>query len=69
MWRVTADSVVAENLSESLRGTGVQDLIAYPRGPNGGTIDVLAYTASGIYTYFRQLTPPQQPLKAPFFGS
>jgi len=70
MWRVTADSVVAENLSESLRGTPVQDLIAYPRGPNGGTIDVLAYTPSGtIYTYFRQLTPPEQPLKAPFFGS
>jgi len=70
MWHVTADSVVAENVSESLRGTGVQDLIAYPRGPNGGTIDVLAYTPSGtIYTYFRQLTPPEQPLRAPFFGS
>jgi hypothetical protein len=68
LWRVTADSVVAENLSESLRGLAVFDLVAHPQGPSGGTIDVLAYTTEGIYAYFRQLSPPDQPYNAPFFG-
>jgi Lipoprotein LpqB beta-propeller domain len=69
MWHVTADSVVAENVSESVKELAVQDLVAYPKGPGGGSADVLAYTPSGIYTYFRQLTPPEQPLRAPFFGT
>jgi Lipoprotein LpqB beta-propeller domain len=67
MWRVTADSVVAENVSESLRGLRVDDLVAYPKGPGPGSADVLAYTQSGIYTYFRQLTPPEQSVR--FFGT
>ena len=67
MWHVTADSVVAENVSDSLRGLRVDDLVAYPKGPGSGSADVLAYTQSGVYTYFSQLTPSEQPVR--FFGT
>ncbi len=68
MWRVTADSVVAENVSGSLLGLRVDDLVAYPKGPGPGSSEVLATTQSGIvYTYFRQLTPPEQSIR--FFGT
>ncbi len=47
MWHVTADSVVAENLSESLRGLRVDDLVAYPKGPGSGSAEVLAIHTVG----------------------
>ncbi len=67
MWRVTVDSVVAENVSESLKGLPVLELVAYPNVSGTGSADVLAYTPSVIYTYRRLLTPPEQPVN--FFGT
>jgi hypothetical protein len=68
LWRVTADSVVARNLSDGLRQTNVTDLVAYPSWPPArGNSEVIAYTANqGIYTYITSLT--SESLHQPFYG-
>jgi hypothetical protein len=70
MWKVTADSVVAQNYTDSMGGLGVpvDGLVAYPQWSGRGTVDVLAITPQGVYT-FRQLFTPETSLRSPFFGS
>jgi hypothetical protein len=67
LWRVTADSVVAQNLSDKLIGVTVLDLLAYPQWPVRVNTDVLAITDRGVYTFFSNLAPATD-LKSPFFG-
>jgi hypothetical protein len=68
LWRVTADGVVAQNLSESLKGVVVDDLVAYPTYPAKTSVDVLVTTPQGVYSLLNTLAP-EAGLRAPFFGS
>jgi hypothetical protein len=68
MWKVTADSVVGQNLTDSMGGLGVLDLVADPQWSGRGTVDVFAITPLGVYT-FRTLFTPDSSLQTPFFGS
>ncbi len=72
MWRVTADSVVAENLSKELRGVTPTDLIAYPAAPAttsrlAGELIVLT-GQPGAYHFTGLLGTLEKDLHAPFFA-
>lgn len=70
LWRVTADGVVAENLSESLKDVKVTDLVAYPWYPPRTNVDALLTTQDnkGIYSLLNSLAP-ESGMRAPFYGS
>ncbi len=68
MWKVTADGVVAQNLSANMGGLEVRDLVAYPQWLVRGSGDVLALTPRGVYT-FQTLFTQETSLQSPFFGS
>jgi Lipoprotein LpqB beta-propeller domain len=69
LWRVAADSVVAQNLSDKLAGVTVSELLAYPQWPGRTNTDVLLTTTDRVvYTFFSNLTPAGD-VKAPFFGT
>jgi hypothetical protein len=69
LWRVTADGVVARDLSVSLLGLRVADLVCWPNWSNSsdGVTEVLAVADRGVYT-FRLRFEPDSSLTAPFFG-
>jgi hypothetical protein len=67
LWRVTADSVVGQNLSGTMGGVVVDDLVCYPQWTAHGSVDVLAATSLGVYTYRTAFTPDPS-LHSPFFG-
>jgi hypothetical protein len=70
LWRVTADGVVALNLSESLKDVKVTDLVAYPWYPPRSNVDALLTTQDnkGIYSLLNSLAP-EAGMRAPFYGS
>ena len=69
LWRVTADGVVAQNLSDSLKGVVVTDLVAYPAYPPRTNTDALITTKDqGVYSLLNSLAP-EAGLHNPFFGS
>jgi Sporulation and spore germination len=69
MWRVTADGVVARNLTESLLGATVSDIVAYPSWPSRVTSDVYVMNPQAVvYLYLNSLTQ-ESTLHAPFFGT
>jgi hypothetical protein len=69
LWKVTADGVVAQSLSDSLKGVVVDDLVAYPAYPAKTNVDVLVTTTSqGVYSLLNSLAP-EAGLHAPFYGS
>jgi hypothetical protein len=69
LWRVTADGVAAHDLSESLLGLRVADLVCWPNWSNSpdGVTEVLAVADRGVFT-FRTQFEPDSTLTAPFFG-
>jgi hypothetical protein len=74
LWRVGADGVLAEDLSGSLLGLSVQDLVCYPRWTGAprwatrGFVDALAVTPAGVYS-FRSRFDPEEGAVKPFFGT
>jgi hypothetical protein len=74
LWRVSADGVLAEDLSSRVGGLVVEDLVCYPRWTGvsqwttRGAVKTLAITSSGLYT-FRNTFDPEQPAIKPFFGT
>jgi hypothetical protein len=68
LWRVTADGVAAQNISDTLKSVDVTDLVAYPQYPSRPNTDMYATTRQGIYSFVNSLA--QEPsLHAPFFGN
>jgi hypothetical protein len=70
LWRVTADGVLADNITSSLRGLDVTDLVSYPLWTAHGQVDVLANTPQGVYALRTPASPlPKPALNKPFFGT
>jgi hypothetical protein len=83
LWRVTADGVLAQDVSTTAVGVPVpvvDDLVSYPQWTNYGqtnygqsSVDGLAVTLQGVYEFRSSatrftLTPVVPALRAPFFG-
>ena len=68
LWRVTADGVVAQDLSRDLGvpPLNIFDLVAWPAW-TGARAEVLAVTNLGVYRYSTGFSP-EPSLTAPFFG-
>ena len=71
LWRVTADGVVAEDLSGKLLGLTVNELLAYPQWPARPDAAVFALVAGHAYSFFtsQQSSLSPESYNAPFFGS
>ncbi len=69
MWRVTADGVVADNLSGNMLGLAVDDLVCYPTWNSLGDVFVFAHTPVGVYSFRSESVFGQElGLTRPFFG-
>jgi hypothetical protein len=70
LWKVTADSVIATDLSSSLGPVIPEDLVAYPTSPFSPsyvTADVLLFAKQTVYRVLPTLSQDTT-LHAPFFG-
>jgi hypothetical protein len=70
IWRVTADGVIAINLSKTLGGVTPTDVVAFPTAPFQAPAEAYLYAGAAIYPLISglsQLTLDPR-LKAPFFG-
>ena len=70
MWRVTADSVVAENLSGKLNDVRPADVVAHPAGPSSrpGELIVLTTDPPGAFVFVTSLGGQEPGMVAPFFA-
>ncbi len=70
MWRATADSVVAENLSEALKGIRPVDVVAHPTGPSSRQGELIVLTDEpGARVFVTSLGALEPDTFAPFFAS
>jgi hypothetical protein len=70
LWRVTADSVIATDLSTSLGGLIPEDLVAYPTTPFSPSYvapEVLLVANKNVYRALPSVSQDTT-LHAPFFG-
>jgi hypothetical protein len=70
LWRTTADSVYATDMSSSLAGVPPSDLVAYPVAPfaqSSSQPEVLLFSGPNVYQVL-YLVNQDVKLKAPFFG-
>jgi hypothetical protein len=71
LWHVTADSVIADDLSSYLAGVTPFDLVAYPTAPFApapSAAEVLLVAGQNVYQVLLYQLNQDPKLKAPFFG-
>jgi len=70
MWRATADSVVAENLSEDLKGKRPVDVVAHPMGPSSRSGELIVLTDEpGARVFGTSMGALEADMLAPFFAA